>query len=89
MTITISAELEVQIKEKAKAEGITVEAYVERLIREDGAWVESTEEQLQETDTECGEIRIAVSEGQAQAERGEGKPARDVFAGLRAHGLSR
>jgi hypothetical protein len=90
MTITISAELEAQIKEKAKAEGITVEAYVERLIREDGAWAESLEEPLDETGTEGDAIRVAVSEGLAQAERGEGKPARDVFAGLRArHGLSR
>ena len=90
MTITISAELEAQMKEKAKAEGITVEAYVERLIREDAAWAESMEEPLDETDTECDDIRAAVSEGLAQAERGEGKPARDVFAGLRArHGLSR
>ena len=90
MTITISVELEAQIKEKAKVEGITVEAYVERLIREDAAWVESMEEPLHETGTECDEIRAAVSEGLAQAERGEGKPARDVFAGLRSrHGLSR
>ena len=90
MTITISVELEAQIKEKAKAEGITVEAYVERLIREDGAWVESIEEPLHETGIEYEEIRVAVSEGLAQAERGEGKPARDVFAGLRTRrGLSR
>jgi hypothetical protein len=90
MTITISAELEAQMKEKAKAEGLTVEAYVERLIREDAAWVESMEEPLDETGAEDDEIRVAVSEGLAQAERGEGKPARDVFAGLRArHGLSR
>jgi len=90
MTITISAELETQMKEKAKAEGLTIEAYVERLIREDAAWAETMEAPLDETDTEHDEIRAAVSEGLAQAERGEGKPARDVFAGLRArHGLSR
>jgi hypothetical protein len=87
MTITISADLEAQMKEKAKAEGLTVEAYVERLIREDAAWAETMEAPLNETDTEHDEIRAAVSEGLAQAERGEGKPARDVFAGLRArHG---
>ena len=90
MTIAISAELEVQIKDKAKAEGLTVEAYVERLIREDGAWAEHTEKALEETAMECDEIRAAITEGLAQAERGEGKPAREVFAGLRArHGLPR
>lgn len=90
MTITISAELEAQMREKAKAEGITIEAYIERLVREDGAWIESMEEPLDETGAEYREIRAAVSEGLAQAERGEGKPAREVFAGLRArHGVSR
>jgi predicted transcriptional regulator len=90
MTITISADLEAQMQEKAKAEGITVEAYIERLIREDAGWAESMEKALQETDPEYDKIRAAVSEGLAQAERGEGKPARDVFAGLRAlHDLSR
>jgi hypothetical protein len=90
MTITISAELEAQMNAKAKAEGLTVEAYVERLIREDSVWVESMEEPLDETSAEYDEIRAAVSEGLAQAERGEGKPARDVFAELRArHGLPR
>ncbi len=90
MTITISAELEAQMQEKAKAEGISVEAYVERLIREDAAWAESLEAPLHETDAEHDEIHAAVSEGLAQAECGEGKPARDVFAGLRArHGLPR
>ncbi len=76
MKITISAELEAQLEQKASAEGLTVEAYVERLIRED--------------DAEFDEIRAAVSEGLAQAERGEGKPAREVFAELRArHGVPR
>jgi hypothetical protein len=84
VTITISAELDAQMKEKAKAAGLTVEAYVERLIREDAAWAKTVEAPLDETDTEYDEIRAAVSEGLAQAERGEGKPARDVFAGLRA-----
>lgn len=90
MKITISAELEAQLQQKAIAEELTVEAYVERLIREDAAWVETTEEPLQETDSEFDEIRAAVSEGSAQAERGEGKPAREVFAELRTrHGVPR
>jgi len=90
MQITISVELEAQLQHKANAEGLTVEAYVERLIREDNAWAETTEEPLQETDPEFDEIRTAVSEGLAQAERGEGKPASEVFAELRArHGVPR
>ena len=90
MKITVSAELEAQLQHKATAEGLTVEAYVERLIGEDNAWAETTEEALQETDPEFDEIRAAVSEGLAQAERGEGKPAREVFAEIRArHGVPR
>jgi predicted transcriptional regulator len=90
MKITISTELESKLQQNADAEGLTVEAYVERRIREDNAWAESIEEVLQETDTEFAKTRAAVSEGLAQAERGEGKPAREVFAGLRArHGVPR
>lgn len=90
MTIAISAQLTAQLQQKATAEGLTVEAYVERLIREDAAWAETTEESLQETNPEFDEIRAAVSEGLAQAERGEGKPAREVFAELRnRNGVSR
>ena len=86
MKITISTELETQLRQKATAQGLTVEAYVERLIREDSTWAEITEEPLQETGPEFDEIRAAVSEGLAQAERGEGKPAREVFAELSALG---
>jgi predicted transcriptional regulator len=90
MKITISAELEAHLQHQANAEGLTVEAYVERLIREANAWAESIEDPLKETDPEYGEIRAAVSEGLAQAERGEGKPAREVFGELRArHGVPR
>jgi predicted transcriptional regulator len=45
---------------------------------------EIAEEPLQQADPEFDEIRAAVSEGLAQAARGEGKPAREVFAELRA-----
>ena len=90
MNIAISPELEAQLQQKATAEGLTVEAYVERLIREDAAWAETTEDPLQETDPEFDEIRAAVSEGLAQARRGEGKPASEVFAELRTrHGVPR
>jgi predicted transcriptional regulator len=90
MKITISTQLEAQLQQKAAAEGLTVETYVERLIREDAAWAETNEEPLQEIDPEFDEIRAAISEGLAQAERGEGKPAREVFAELRTrHGVPR
>ena len=90
MTITISPELSEQVREKAQAEGLSIEAYVERLIREDEEWAERSEEILCESDSEFDEIRAAVSEGLEQAERGESKPAQQVFDELRAkHGLPR
>jgi hypothetical protein len=35
MTITIDSKLEAQLRERAKAEGLTVAAYLERLVRSD------------------------------------------------------
>jgi hypothetical protein len=35
MSITVHPELEARLREKAQAEGLTVEAYVERLLRSD------------------------------------------------------
>ena len=35
MTITIDPKLEARIREKAEAEGLTIEAYVERLVSAD------------------------------------------------------
>src|SRR5205807_5060019 len=88
--ITISENLESQVREKAQAEGITVEVYIERLIREDRMWQEALEPPLEDADSELTEIHAAVFEGLAQAARGEGRPAGDVFAKLRAkHGISR
>jgi hypothetical protein len=90
MTITIGPELEEQVRTKAQAEGLTIQTYVERLIREDAAWGKYVEAPLDETDPEFEEIRAAVMEGLLEAERGEGSPALEVFAGLRAkHGVSR
>ncbi len=90
MNVTIAREIEAQAQERAKAEGLTIGAYLEQLIREDAAWNENTEAALDEQDPDYPMIRAAVEEGFAQAERGEGKPARDVFAELRAkHEVSR
>lgn len=89
MTITIASELEAQVREKARAEGLTVESYLERLIREDELWSERLGGPLEEADPDCEEIRAAVQEGLEQAERGEGRPAQEVFAELRArYGIS-
>lgn len=37
MTITIDPELEPRLRERAEAEGLTVQAYVERLLKSDQA----------------------------------------------------
>jgi hypothetical protein len=90
MTITIAPELEEQLRERAAIEGLTIEAYVERLIREDEEWRERVEEPLDESNPEFDEVHSAVMQGLEEAERGEGTPAKDVFADLRAkHGISR
>lgn len=90
MTVRIAPELEAQVRHRAKAEGLSVEAYLERLIRQDEGWGERAEPVLSEKDPEFAEIYAAVSEGLEQAERAEAKPAGEVFRALRAkHGLSR
>ena len=43
MTITIDPKLEARIREKAEAEGLTVSAYVERLVSTDQAAEEELE----------------------------------------------
>ena len=58
------------MREKAQAEGMTVEVYIERLIREDRIWQEAIELPPDDADPEVVEIRAAVSEGFAQAARG-------------------
>ena len=89
MTITISPSLEGKVREKAAAEGVSVDAYVEQLIHDDG-WGELEAATPDDTRADLADIRSAVSEGLAQIERGEGRPAREVFAELRAkHVVSR
>ena len=91
MTITISPELEGKVREKAAAEGVSVEAYVEELIRrEDGSRVECDPRPVDQNDPEFEEIRAAVMEGLDEFDRGESRPAREVFAELRTkYGFSR
>ncbi|MCC6587472.1 MAG: hypothetical protein IT168_12320 [Bryobacterales bacterium] len=90
MTITIPPELEQRIRTSADAENLSVQDYVERLIREDETWTELSEAALTPSDPEFDEIRRAVQVGLDQAERGESRPAAEVFSELRAkYGISR
>ena len=89
MTIIISPGLEEEVQVQARAEGVPVEAYIERLIRENLriTRVDAEAAMIDESDPEFAEIQAAVTEGLEQFERGEGRPARAVFAALRAkHG---
>ena len=89
MIISISPDVERLAREKAATEGISVEAYVEQLIREDEP-IEFKAQSITRQDPEFDEVRSAVIEGWEQAERGEGRPAEEVFAKFRAkYGLSR
>lgn len=90
MTITIAPELEAKVREKAMAEGVSVEQYVATLIEEDHPATEISEPALQADDPEFEQIRAAIMEGLEQAQRGESRPAEQVFSELRArHDLSR
>lgn len=90
MTITISREAEDLLRRRASAEGMSVEAYIEQLVREDNAWGELSEAPISPQNKSFAEVQTAVMEGLAQAKRGESRPAADVFAELRAkHGISR
>ena len=92
MTITISPGLEEQVQGQARAEGVPVEAYIERLIRENLQFgrVDADAATIDKSDPEFAEIHAAVTEGLEEFERGEGRPARTVFAEMRAkHGLPR
>jgi len=88
MAITIPETIEAQAREKAAAEGLTVEAYVAQLIVDDG-WSEFTED-IPMDDAELAEVRSAIADSVEQMERGEARPAEEVIAELRAkHGFPR
>ena len=81
MNITLTPEIEKLVHEKvergqyASADALVREA-VHRLIEED-------EEELQET-------KAAIDEALEQSRRGEGRPAEEVFEGMRAkYGIPR
>jgi hypothetical protein len=80
MSLTVDPHLEARLRERAEAEGISVSAYVERLIREDDAEIEHTEALLEEavrsgehvelTDKEWDRLEgEALTEAQTRAKR--------------------
>jgi predicted transcriptional regulator len=86
MNITLSPELQKRIAEKVERGGVeTADALVEEALTfyldyEEG---ETDEQEFRDT-------KAAIDEALAQAERGEGRPAEEVFADLRAkYGISR
>ena len=62
MPITVHPNLEAKIRARAQAEGLTVEAYVERLIREEDSEIAHTEALLEEA-AASGE-HVALTEGE-------------------------
>jgi hypothetical protein len=54
MPITMNPELEARLRARAEAEGLTVDAYVDGLLREEDAQIAHTEALLQEA-TDSGE----------------------------------
>jgi hypothetical protein len=86
ITLSISPELEKQVRERAEAAGLSVSAYIERLLREDEGWAERMDDEpLDESDPEFAEVQAAIDEGFQQLERGDhGVPAEDFFRELRA-----
>ena len=88
MTITLPDELAQRLQNRALEQGVSLETLLEDLLDED--WDELSGAEEGEDEAELAEIREAVSKGLEQAHRGEGRPADEVFAALRAkHGLSR
>jgi predicted transcriptional regulator len=79
MTITVSESTAKKVEQRAEAAGLSVDAYLDRLVREDEAWGEIATG-FDERDDDFEAIRAAVSEGLQQAAQGEGIPAEEVFA---------
>ncbi len=93
MALTINnPALEAEIDARARAAGLSAEAYLELLVRDGDAWGELPPDTELEEDTpeEEAEIRAAIAESEEQIERGETRPAEEVFAELRAkYGIPR
>ena len=90
MNITISSETGERLRQKAEAEGLSIEAYIEHLVLECEGWDDLAEAPITRQDTEFSEVQAAVMEGLEQARSGKGRPAEHVFAELQAkHGIPR
>ena len=86
MNITITPELQKRVAEKVERGDVgTADALVEQALTFylDYAESEMDEEEFRET-------KAAIDEALEQGQRGEGRPAEEVFADLRArYGISR
>jgi hypothetical protein len=87
VTVTISSpELEAAVRQQAAAAGLAVDDYVEQLITtglehlaQPGASLSNDR-----SESEFAEVQSALDESLKQIERNEDRPAREVFAELRA-----
>ena len=86
MNISLSPELQRRIAEKVERDEIeTADALVEQALV---FYLDYEESEIDEM--EFRETKAAIDEAVEQGQRGEGRPAKDVFADLRArHGISR
>jgi hypothetical protein len=62
MPITVHPNLEAKIRARAQAEGLTVEAYVERLIREEDSEIAQTEALLEEAAASGEHVALTEAE---------------------------
>ena len=85
MNITLSPELQERLAEKVERGDVgTADALVEEALN---FYLDYEGEMAEQ---EFRETKAAIDEALDQGERGEGRPAEEVFAGLRAqYGISR
>ena len=62
MSLTVHPELEAKLRARAKEEGVTVDAYLERLVEEEAAEIAHTEKLLQEATDSGNYIEITEDE---------------------------
>jgi predicted transcriptional regulator len=86
MNITLSPELQKRLAEKVKRGDVgTADALVEQALN---FYLDYEEGEIDEV--EFRDTGAAIAEALEQGDRGEGRPAEQVFADLRArHGISR
>ena len=62
MSLTVHPELEAKLRARAEEEGVTVDAYLERLVEEEAAEIAHTEKLLQEATDSGDYIEITEDE---------------------------